>query len=295
MRTKFQGFIPALPTPVRPDESIDKDGVRRLIDYVFQKGADGVFILGYMGEFAKIVDAEKERLIRISRDFVKSNKHFLVGVSDTGTKRVISNARKAQDLGADAVVALPPYFYNLKDQDIIHSFFVEVAESIDLPLFIYANSSSTRVKIALETVERLSRHKNIVGIKYTEPEVEDFTKLLSKVKNREFCVFYGNEKMFDLASLAGADGLIGGVTCLIPDVVKEIHEAGLSGDKIRAAEGQKKINRLMDFISDSWIHSTKYALKILGICDDYVCKPYVPMTLETKTLVEIVLKELGLI
>ncbi len=292
---KFRGFIPALPTPIKSDESIDKDGVGRLIDYVFRKGADGVFILGYMGEFAKIVDAEKERLIRISRDFVGSNKHFLVGVSDTGTKRVINNAKKAQDLGADAVVALPPYFYNLKDQEIIRSFFIEVAEAIDLPLFIYANSSSTGVKVSLETVERLSTHENIVGIKYTEPEIEEFTRLLSMVKNREFCVFYGNERMFDLASLAVAHGLIGGVTCLIPDVVKRIHEAGSSGDKIRAAEGQKKINRLMDFISDSWIHSTKYALKILGICDDYVCKPYVPMTFETRTLVGIVLKELGLI
>jgi len=292
---RYGGFVPALPTPITSDERIDEDGVERLIRYVFQRGADGVFILGSMGEFAKLMDTEKERLIRISRELVKNNKHFFVGVSDTGTKRVIANAKKAQDLGADAVVVLPPYFYHLNDQNSVHSFYVDVADAVDVPVIVYSNSWSTKVTISLETFAKLSKHDRIVGVKYSEPEFEPFLKLLREVRSEKFSVFYGNERRFDQACLAGVDGLVGGVTCLIADVVKEIQEAGLKGDEARAMAGQRKIDRLMGFITDSWIHAVKYALKLLGICDEHVCKPYVPMDTKTRAAVENVLKELKLI
>jgi dihydrodipicolinate synthase/N-acetylneuraminate lyase len=291
----YGGFVPALPTPLTPDEMIDEDGVERLIRYVFQKGADGVFVLGSMGEFAKLMDTERERLIRISRELVKNEKHFFVGVSDTGTKRVIGNAERAQKLGADAVVVLPPYFYHLNDQNSVYSFYVDVADAVDVPVIVYSNSWSTKVTISLETFAKLSKHDRIVGVKYSEPELEPFLKLLREVRSERFSVFYGNERLFDKACLAGVDGLVGGVTCLIPDVMREIREAGLKGDEKWAMAGQRKIDRLMDFITDSWIHAVKYALKLLGICDEYVCKPYVPMDPKIRTTVEKVLKELKLI
>lgn len=292
---KYGGFVPALPTPITSGERIDEDGVERLIRYVFQRGADGVFVLGSMGEFAKLMDTEKKRLIRISRELVKNDKHFFVGVSDTGTKRVIANAKRAQGLGADAIVVLPPYFYHLNDQNSVYSFYVEVADAVDVPVIVYSNSWSTKVTISLETFAKLSKHDRILGVKYSEPEFESFLKLVREVRSEKFSVFYGNERRFDQACLAGVDGLVGGVTCLIPDVIKEIQEAGLKGDETRAMAGQSKINRLMGFIEDSWIHAVKYALKLLGICDEYVCKPYVPMDPKTRTTVEIVLKELKLI
>jgi len=296
MATKrFGGFVPALPTPITPDERIDEDGVERLIRYVFHRGADGVFVLGSMGEFAKLMDTEKERLIRISREFVKHDKHFFVGVSDTGTKRVIVNAKRAQELGADAVVVLPPYFYHLNDQNSVYSFYVDVAEAVDVPVIVYSNSWITKVAISLETFAKLSKHDRIVGVKYSELEFDPFHKLLREVRSEKFSVFYGNERRFGQACLAGVDGLVGGVTCLIPDVIKEIQQAGSRGDEPRAMAGQRKIDRLMDFIADSWIHAVKYALKLLGICDEHVCKPYVPMDAKTRTTVETVLKELELI
>ncbi|MGC8972148.1 MAG: dihydrodipicolinate synthase family protein [bacterium] len=290
---KIRGVIPALVTPIDREESIDKEGVIKLVEYLINSGVSGVFPLGSMGEFAPLEDKERFYLLEKVVETVNRRVPVLAGVSDTGTKRIIHNILKANEIGANAVVSLPPFFYFLNQKTIL-DFYTEIAERSPLPLIIYHNPIMTKIRLEFNTILELSKHPNIIGIKDSSCDYNLFSKILS-LKSDKFFVLQGDERRLKEALLAGADGLVTGVGNVAIKIFIEIYKVAKENNTREVEELQNKINKLLEFCKDSWIQAIKYGLKLQGICEDYVCKPFCPADEETEKTVELILRELRII
>ena len=182
LKGKLEGVVVALGTPLTSEEKIDEKGMRKLTRYVLDGGVHGVFILGSMGGFNFLEDEEKIRVIEIVVDEVEGKVPVIAGASDTSTKRVIKNARIAQEMKADAVAILPPYYGSLKQEQIIN-FYSKIAEEVNIPIFIYNNPSSTRNPVEPETVFELGKLENIVGIKDSSQNFFNYQQLVRHFKD----------------------------------------------------------------------------------------------------------------
>lgn len=290
---KIRGVIPALVTPIDNNETVDKNGLERLLEYLISSGISGVFPLGSMGEFAPLEDKERFYLLEKVVEIVNKRVPVLAGVSDTGTKRVINNILKASEIGADAVVSVPPFFYFLNQKGIF-SFYTEIAERSPLPVVIYHNPIMTKIKLEFDTVIELSKHQNIIGIKDSSCDYEFFSKLLS-LKSDKFFVLQGDERKLKEALLSGADGLVTGVGNVAIKIFIELYRAAKECKTEEVEDLQNKVNKLLEFCRDSWIQAIKYGLKLQGICDDYTCRPFCPADEETREKVESTLRELEIL
>lgn len=290
---KITGVIPALVTPINNNESIDELGVTKLIEHLINLGVSGIFTLGSMGEFAPLEDRERFHLSEKVVEVVNKRVPVLAGVSDTGTKRVINNTLKAKEIGADAVVLLPPFFY-LLNQKALSDFYIEIAERSPLPVIIYNNPIMTKVGLEFNTILELSKHPNIIGIKDSSCNYDFFLQLLN-LRSSKFFVLQGDERRLKEALLAGADGLVTGVGNVAIKIFIDLYQAAKEGKDRELEELQNKVNRLLEFCKDSWIQAIKYGLKLQGICEEYACKPFCPIDGETRRKVETTLKEFGII
>lgn len=290
---KITGVVPALVTPINNNESIDELGLTKLIEYLINSGISGIFPLGSMGEFAPLEDKERFHLLEKVVAVVNKRVPVLAGVSDTGTKRVINNTLKAKEIGADAVVLLPPFFY-LLNQKALSDFYIGIAERSPLPVVIYNNPIMTKIGLELNTILELSKHPNIIGIKDSSCNYDFFLQLLS-LRSSKFLVLQGDERRLKEALLAGADGLVTGVGNVAIKIFTDLYQAAKEGKNREVDELQNKVNRLLKFCKDSWIQAIKYGLKLQGICEEYVCKPFCPIDEETRKTVESILRELKIL
>lgn len=287
---RLEGVIPALVTPVDSNESLDEKGLSKLINYLIDSGVSSIFALGSMGEFATLEEKEKIHLLEKTVELVNRKVPVLAGVSDTGTKKVIKNIQKAKEIGVDAVVSLPPFFYLLNQKAVIN-FYLDIAEASLLPVIIYNNPGMTKIKIELNSISVLSEHPNIIGIKDSSCNYSFFLNLI-QLKSNKFSIFQGDEKRLKDALLAGADGLVTGVGNIAIKIFINLYKA-IKENKIEEAERlQNKVNKLLEFCKESWIQAIKYGLKLQGICEEYTCRPFCPVDEDIREKVETTLKEL---
>ncbi|MCG2660495.1 MAG: dihydrodipicolinate synthase family protein, partial [Kiritimatiellae bacterium] len=278
----LKGVIPALPTPVHRDERIDEEGVQKLIKYVLDHGSNGIFILGTMGEVAHLREQEKIRMIRCARSATPDNIPFLVGVSDTGTQRVIEQAKRALDLGAEYIVALPSYFYPVFVPETIQRFYETVVEATNAEIVIYNNPIYAKTEIAFETFAKLSRDIRVVGVKNCGSDPALHRKLVQCLQGENFAVFDGFEPDFLRSASLKGSGLVTGCGCLAPHIPCQIYQGGQENNQELMEKGQHGIDRLLSFCGESWRQAVKYGLSLLGICQEHTLEPFVPISEETR-------------
>ncbi|MBC7319858.1 dihydrodipicolinate synthase family protein [bacterium] len=290
---RLEGVIPALVTPINPDESVDERSLYHLVNYLLDAGVSGIFALGSMGEFATLEEKEKIHLLEKTVEIVDGKVPVLAGVSDTGTRKVIKNITEAKSAGVDTVVALPPFFYFLNQRAVI-DFYLDISEASPLPVIIYHNPIMTKIKLEFDTIAELADHPNIIGIKDSSCDYKLFSKLLS-LRNDKFSVFQGDERRLKEALLEGADGLVTGVGNLAIWIFVDLYKSAKEGNVKGVEELQNKVNKLLEFCKDSWIQAIKYGLKLQGICEEYVCRPFCPVDRDIKEKVMDTLKELNIL
>ena len=282
---KLKGVIVPLGTPLTSDERIDEKGMRELTRYVLDGGVHGVFVLGAMGGFNFLEEKEKTRAIEIVVDEVKGKVPVIAGASDTSTKRVISNARIAEKMKADAVAILPPYHGSLKQKQII-DFYTKIAKEVNIPLFIYNNPFSTHNPVEPETTFELSKLNNIVGIKDSCQDFFNYQRLIRYFKeNEDFSILLGTEFLITIGLILGADGVIGGLHNICPKIAVELYNAVIKKEYERAYELQERLIKLWDIFKygDIW-GGFEVALRFLGICDKVTAEPF--KSIEDKKEVE---------
>lgn len=215
----FRGSGVALITPFDQYNHIHFEKLEELINFHLQNHTDAIIVCGTTAESATLSTDEKKELI----DFVvKKVNHKIPVIAGTGTndtKRTIEMSKYAQSIGCDGLLIVTPY-YNKCTQEGLYQHYLAIANQIELPILLYNVPSRTGVNITVDTVIRLSKIKNIVGIKEASSDISQITEIASKV-DKNFFIYSGNDnQILPILSLGGV-GVISVLANLYP---KEVHE-----------------------------------------------------------------------
>jgi 4-hydroxy-tetrahydrodipicolinate synthase len=272
----FGRLATAMVTPFGADGSLDVDGAARLATFlVDEQGNDALVISGTTGESATTTDAEKELLLRAVVDAVGDRAHIIAGAGTNDTRHSIELARTAEKVGADAVLAVTPY-YNKPPQAGLLRHFRSLADATDLPVMLYDIPVRTGTPIATETLLRLAEHERIVAVKDAKG---DFVGTSWVTKQTGLAVYSGDDSN-TLAYLAiGAVGVVGVPTHLFGRTTKAMIEAYERGD---VAEALRLHHSLLPastgFFRTQGVILTKAALGALGLPAGPVRSPLVDAT-----------------
>ena len=240
---KIQGIIPPILTPMFEDESINEQELRHQVNRMIDAKAHGVFPLGTNGEGYALTAAEKRRVLEAVVDEARGRVPVYAGTGCVSTRETIEMSRMAQDLGADVLSIIVPYFA-AASQEELYAHFMEVAEAVDLPIVLYNIPARTGNALAPATVERLAKNApNIVGAKDSSGNFDNMKQYIERTTNigKEFSVLSGNDALILPALVFGGKGGIAGCANAFPRTMVEIYEAFEAGDLERAKKVQDSI------------------------------------------------------
>lgn len=243
-REDIKGIIAAMVTPMKPDESVDYEGVRRQTRRQIEAGVHGVFCLGTNGEGYILSREEKLEVARVTIDENAGRLPMYVGTGCVSTNETMELSRQAQHLGADVLSIVCPYFAQAS-QDELYRHFARVAEKVDIPIILYNIPMRTGVNLTVDTVKRLAEIPNIVGIKDSSGNFDQILQYIEKTPE-DFIVLSGNDSLALWTLQAGGKGAICGIANLFPKTMVSIYENFIKGDFAAAKRASDSIRPIRD-------------------------------------------------
>lgn len=280
MKCKLKGIVPPLVTPLADRDTMDYQGLEKLIEHVLRGGVHGVFLLGTTSEAPGLSYKLRYELIERSVAQINRRVPVLVGISDTSFGESLLIAEKAATCGADAVVLAPPYYFSASQPELIE--YVErLCERLPLPVYLYNMPGCTKIHIEPETLMRLSRMEKVAGYKDSSGDMVYFNKIRERLCDRdEFSLLVGPEELLAQSLLFGADGGVCGGANLFPELYVSLYNAAVAGELERVRALHRKIIRIslglysIGKYGSSFIKGIKCALRLKGICNDYMADPF---------------------
>ncbi|MBP8604569.1 MAG: dihydrodipicolinate synthase family protein [Phycisphaerae bacterium] len=275
---KCQGVIVPMATPFTLEGHIDAKAVHRIVEHLIGGGVDGIFVLGTTGEAASISLAEKVKMVQITADCVDNRALVYAGISSNCFNESITMARDFKDFGADIMVAHPPYYYSLNAGELFN-YFIKLADSIATPLMIYNIPQTTGVSLPIDIVEKLSRHKWIVGLKDSENSPGRLEAAVERFARRsDFSYVVGCAALSAKALSMGAAGIVPSAANLQPGLYKKLYENALTGSVSAAQELQKQTDQISALYQGprslgQSLAALKAAMHLLGLCEPTVLPP----------------------
>ena len=280
----FHGVMTALVTPFTADGAIDEDALRAHIDRQIAGGVDALAPAGTTGEAATLNMAEHKRVIRITVEHVDGRVPVIAGSGSNSTEESIELTRAAKDLGADAALLISPYYVK-PSQEGIYQHYKAVAEAVHIPQIMYNVPGRTQSNMLPETVGRLSRVPNIVGIKDATADLAQLTRTMLACEER--IEFYSGDDATVLPLMAlGGVGVISVVSNVVPASMKRLVEAMRAGDLAAARTIHRQLQPLTDamFVESNPV-PVKGACAMLGWMDEAMRLPLVPMSDHSRAVV----------
>ena len=218
----LQGSLVALVTPFQKDGSVDYESLRRLIDWHIDQGTDGIVSVGTTGESATLNVNEHIDVIEFTANHVDKRVPVIAGTGANSTQEAIDLSEESRRRGADHVLLVTPY-YNKPNQKGLIAHFEKIANSVSINQILYNVPSRTACDLLPESVEVLSKHKNIIGIKEAVDNMDRIKSLTNISKNNnDFLVFSGDDPTFMNALNNGAHGVISVAANIIPKSISDI-------------------------------------------------------------------------
>ncbi|MEA3064513.1 MAG: 4-hydroxy-tetrahydrodipicolinate synthase [Sphingomonadales bacterium] len=290
----FRGSIPALVTIFR-DEALEEGAFLDFVRWQVGEGSHALVPCGTTGESATLTDAEHRRAIELAIEGAEGRVKVIAGCGSNDTAHAIALTRSAKAAGADAALHVPPY-YNRPNQEGIYAHLAAVAEAVDLPVILYNVPSRTITDISVETMARLARIANVIGIK-------DATGNLARVSaqrlacGEDFVQLSGNDDMALGFMAMGGVGCISVTANVAPRLCAEFQNACLSGNWQEALRLQDKLYPLhAALFTDASPGPVKYALsRIHGGFSAELRLPMTPPSEASRKAVDEALKHAGLL
>lgn len=292
---KIGGVIPPIITPLNEDGTIDKDGLKKVIDHCLSGGVHGIFVMGSAGETMNVTQHERNRAIKITMEHVNNRVPVFCGVFDTCTRKVISNIKAAEQSGVKIVVITPTFYLGNSSQNEIIRHFENICSSTDLKVLSYNIPGMTHVNILPETVFELSRMDNLVGHKESYSNWDQFQKLLFMFEDSDFSLLQGAEEFIGVSMLYGAKGFVPSGANFYPKLYVKMYELGLDKKINMVYEYQKLIYSIGNVICGglSWMAGLKYVGELMGLCKNIASLPVEPLTEFEKIQIKKKLNELN--
>ncbi|MEO8400985.1 MAG: 4-hydroxy-tetrahydrodipicolinate synthase [Gammaproteobacteria bacterium] len=272
----FKGSIVALVTPMQADGTIDKKSLHELIEWHIEAKTDGIVVVGTTGEAATLTEEEQYDIISTVVSQVNRRIPVIAGTGTNSTQHTIQLTRNAKKAGADAVLIVTPY-YNKPTQNGLFAHYQAIAEKVFLPIILYNVPGRTACDMLPETVQRLSKIDNIIGIKEATGNVDRVVEITNRC-GKQFAIYSGDDATALDAMLHGADGVISVTANVAPRQMHALCAAALSGNNVLA----ETINaELMPLHKKLFLESnpipTKWVLNQMGLIPDGIRLPLSPL------------------
>lgn len=296
----FHGSIVALVTPMKTDGTVDFDVLSQLIDWHIASGTDGIVVLGTTGESPTITQEERKKLTRHVVDVVAGRIPVIAGTGSNATPLAIAQTQEAMDLGVDACLLVTPY-YNKPTQEGLYLHYKAIADAVAVPQILYNVPTRTACDLLPETVARLSKIANIVGLKEASPDPlrpkQLATALLENgASSASLDIFSGDDINALEYMKQGAKGVISVTANVAPELVHALCKAVLSGDYSAAEKLDTQLRPLNTklFVETNPI-PTKWALAEMGKMASGIRLPLTPLSKANHNVVRAALVEVGLL
>jgi len=273
--TVFKGMATALVTPMTP-HGVDYDTFDRFIDFQLENGINALVAVGTTGESATLSPEERKAVIRHTVKRVDGRVPVIAGVGTNNTEHVLDFARSACDDGADALLAVTPY-YNKATQGGLIKHYTAVADASTKPLIMYNVPSRTGCNLLPATVEVLADHPNIAGVKEASGNMAQVVEIIARCGDK--LDLYSGEDALTVAMMAmGGMGCISVLSNVVPKLAVEMTDKFFAGDVAGAAQLQCKTLPLIDALfSEVNPIPAKAAITAMGFGQEHLRLPLTPM------------------
>ena len=290
---KYQGSYCALITPFKGDE-FDEQSFIKIIEWHIKNGTQGIVPCGTTGESPTLSHDEHKKVVELAVETSGGALQVIAGTGSNSTKEAISLTKHAKQCGADSALVVVPY-YNKPSQEGLKKHFLKIADTVDLPIFIYNIPGRSVVDMSNETIEKLSEHENIIGIKDASNDLSRPNYIKKYIKHKKFFQLSGEDGT-QLAFLAqGGDGVISVSANIVPNMIADLHNSWFSGDYSKAMNIDLELMELNNVLFlESNPCPVKYAASTLGMCDYELRLPLSKITQTNEKIIDKVLKSLNI-
>jgi 4-hydroxy-tetrahydrodipicolinate synthase len=291
----LKGSIVALVTPFNKDGQINEEKLKSLIDWHIENGTDGILVCGTTGESATLTHPEHRKVMDIASAHINKRIPLVAGCGSNSTHEALELVQHAKKVGAEYALVITPY-YNKPTQEGLYQHFKKIADEVDIPIIIYNVPSRTGSNILPDTVGRLYADcKNIVGIKEASGNLDQITKIMTKVDDK-FLLFSGSDEVtLPILSIGGA-GVVSVVANIMPRESHDLVASFLDGD---IAKAKKLQLYLYDIIKALFIETNpipaKTSLGLMGLIEPNLRLPLYKMSDENLKKLTSILKKYKLI
>lgn len=278
----LRGCATALVTPMHADGTMDRAALRRVVDHQIAGGVKILVPVGTTGESATSTAEEDAETVRTVVEQAAGRAKVIAGIGSNNTAIAIGNARRAKEAGADAVLAVAPY-YNKPTQAGLLAHYRAIGEGTDLPVVIYNVPGRTVTNISAETTLELA--ETVETIVATKEASGNFSQIMQILAHRPdgFRVISGDDATTLPLLALGCDGVISVNSNQVPKMMHDMVEACLEG---RWDEARALHYRMLDLMEGNFVETSpgpvKAALAMMGICEEHVRLPLVPPSQATK-------------
>jgi len=303
-------------TPFTDNDEIDVEGLRENTRFLIEKRKHGPLVLiplGSTGEFYALSEKERKKVAEVVVDEANGKVPVIIGASAAGTKLAVEYSKHAEDIGADGVMIVLPY-YHVPEEEGMYQHYKRIAEAINIGVLVYNNPDVSKVYIRPHLMKKIAEIPNIVGVKENTPSVVTFYKQV-KAAGDKIPILQGRGELWFIPTvILGARGFISGFANFAPELCLDLLKAGLNNDFNTAkqivenfaridefaSEMSKKYGPSTSFLPDPYLNSYmfmsifKAAMDIVGLHGGHTRLPLLHISDEDKNALEKILKEIGL-
>jgi 4-hydroxy-tetrahydrodipicolinate synthase len=289
----FKGAGVAIVTPFKNGE-FDKKSYEKLIEFQIENKTQALIVLGTTGEATTISFGEKEEIIRTAVSKVNKRIPVIVGTGSNCTDTAIKSTLQAEELGADGILLVTPYYNKCTNKGMI-SHFTEVAKSTKLPVILYNVPGRTGVNIPPEVIVEMIKVENIIGVKEASGNVSQVLEI-KRLVPKDFMIYSGNDDQIIPIYACGGHGVISVASNVIPKEIQEMCEAFMSGDVEGALRLQLDYKKFIDLLfCEVNPIPVKAALHEMKCIENELRLPLTPMEESTRNKLVYEMKKLNII
>lgn len=296
----LRGIVPPMITPLLDAETLDGEGLKRLVDHILAGGVHGLFVLGTTGEGPSLSSSLQREVVRAACAEVNGRVPVLVGATDCAFAETLALASHAAECGAAAVVVAPPPYFATHQAELL-GYFSRLAGACPLPIVLYNMPVHTKVMIEVATVRAAAQVPNIIGLKDSSGQMLYFHQVRAALADRpDFTVLVGPEELLAESVLLGGHGGVNGGANLFPGLYVALFEAARAGELARVRELHARMMTLSTQLytvgrtGASMLQGLKCALALRGICAEALAEPFTAFGAVERTLIAARLEALEL-
>ena len=287
----FSGSIVALVTPMHDDGGVDYQALEKLVEFHIENDTQAIVSVGTTGESATLSHQEDSMVTRKIVEFAKNRIPVIAGTGSNSTREAISLTAEAKNAGADACLIVAPY-YNRPPQEGMYQHFKAVADAVDIPIILYNVPKRTSSDIDTQTVIRLSKLDNIIGIKDATSDLSRVAPMKASCPD-DFILLSGEDTSFCEYMMQGGHGVISVAANVAPAKIQAVCQSAISGDLDSARKQNQALESLYDALGcETNPIPVKWALHEMDLIGQGIRLPLISLPEDKRHIVQAAVKNL---